>query len=34
MEIKSNFNIIGDDVRYGCDKDNTITLHPKSGENP
>ena len=34
MEIKSNFNIIGNDVRYDCDKDNKITLEPKSEENP
>lgn len=34
MEIKSNFNIIGNDVRYDCNKDNKITLDPKSEENP
>lgn len=34
MEIKSNYNIIGNDVRYDCNNENKITLDPKDRENP
>ena len=34
MEIKSNYNIIGNDVRYDCNNENKITLDPKDDENP
>ena len=34
IEIKSNFNIIGNDVRYECSEDNKIILEPKTEENP